>query len=80
MDYFGYDVSDFVPCELCGERAVDINHIKARGMGGSKKMDNIENLMAMCRRCHEVMGDKKEVRHILEMAHENFMMTRKLHI
>lgn len=52
MDYFGYDVGDFIACEVCNSKAVDINHIQPRGMGGSKKKDYIENLIALCRNCH----------------------------
>lgn len=62
LDYFGYDTTDFIPCELCGQKAVDINHIFARGMGGSKSKDVIENLVACCRKCHIQKGDKKQFR------------------
>jgi hypothetical protein len=31
---------------------VDLHHIQARGMGGSKHRDGIENIMALCRPCH----------------------------
>lgn len=48
----GYEVTDFISCEVCGKRAVDIHHIQPRGMGGSKKLDTIDNLMALCRECH----------------------------
>jgi len=48
MDYFGYGDQDFIPCEVCGVRAVDVHHIFGRGKG----KDNIDNLMALCRRCH----------------------------
>ena len=60
FEYFGYDVSDFIPCEICGKMANDIHHIHARGMGGTKQADNIENLMALCRNCHILKGDKKQ--------------------
>ena len=30
FEYFGYDKSDFIACEVCGATAVDINHIDAR--------------------------------------------------
>ena len=52
MEYFDYGLEDFIPCEVCGSKAVDIHHIEARGMGGSKSADTIENLMAVCRSCH----------------------------
>jgi hypothetical protein len=48
----GISPVEFVPCEVCGSRAVDIHHIEPRGMGGSKSRDVIENLMALCRPCH----------------------------
>ena len=35
LDYFSYTTADFIPCEICGNRAVDIHHIEARGIGGS---------------------------------------------
>jgi len=71
FDYFGYDVTSFIPCEICEKKAVDINHIKPRGMGGSKKMDNIENLMAVCRECHIEYGDKKQHIDFLTQIHKD---------
>lgn len=76
MDYFGYDISSFIPCEICGAQAVDINHIKARGMGGSKKMDYIENLMGTCRLHHDMHGDKVGHRAFLIAVHILFMKDR----
>jgi len=48
---------------------VDIHHIDARGMGGGKDADVIENLMAVCRSCHEKYGDKKEYKEFLKRIH-----------
>jgi len=53
MQFFDYGEQDFVMCEMCQQdRAVDIHHIQGRGMGGSKEKDFIENLMGLCRECH----------------------------
>ena len=52
MDYHNYDISDWIACEHCGTTAVDIHHLSGRGIGGSKNKDFIENLIALCRRCH----------------------------
>ena len=68
MKFFGYDTSDFIPCELCGNRAADIHHIDSRKMGGTKGKDVIENLMALCRICVKY-GDIKEWKHYLIERH-----------
>ena len=53
MDFFDYGEQDFVMCEMCQQdRAVDIHHLNPRAMGGSKSKDYIENLMGLCRDCH----------------------------
>lgn len=73
LDYFSFDVSSFIPCELCNKPANDIHHIEARGMGGSKTKDTIENLMALCRECHVTMGDKKQYKDFLKEKHLQFI-------
>ena len=73
LEYFDYDESDFISCEVCGQKAVDIHHISAKGMGGSKKKDVIENLMALCRKCHINLGDKKQWVELLVSVHNRKM-------
>jgi len=75
MDYFGYDTSDFISCEVCGNQAVDINHIIPRGMGGTNKPDEMKNLMAVCRKCHIDFADKKKYHDFLVGKHEEFILT-----
>lgn len=77
MDFFGYHLTDFIPCELCGGKAVDVHHIECRGMGGTKKEDTIENLMALCRGHHVQYGDKKQHKDMLKEVHFNFMKYNK---
>lgn len=77
FDYFGYDESDFVPCEVCGTKAVDIHHIECRGMGGTKQNESIDNLMAVCRECHVKYGDKKEHKEFLKEVHNDKKQRRE---
>ena len=69
LSFFGYDESDFIPCEVCGDQANDIHHIECRGMGGTKQSESIDNLMAVCRKCHEKFGDKKRYKDFLKEIH-----------
>tara|TARA_R100000458_G_C8164403_1_gene167243 strand:+ start:458 stop:679 length:222 start_codon:yes stop_codon:yes gene_type:complete len=60
MKYFDFCLDDFIGCEVCFSRAVDIHHIDPRGLGGSKTKDFIANLVALCRSCHiKAESDKK---------------------
>jgi 5-methylcytosine-specific restriction endonuclease McrA len=69
FNHFGYDISDFIPCEVCDRTAVDIHHIEARGMGGSNTRDVITNLQALCRECHTKFGDQKQYKDFLKEKH-----------
>ena len=71
FDFFGYDISDFIPCEICGKKAVDIHHIENKKSGGnpSGTKDIIENLMALCREDHLKFGDYKEYKQYLKNIH-----------
>lgn len=70
MDHFGYDISSFIDCEVCGKVGNDLHHIEARGMGGTKKGDTIDNLMALCREHHLQYGDKKQYIEFLKEIHK----------
>jgi hypothetical protein len=72
-DSFGYAGDEFIACEVCGARAVDIHHISCRGMGNSQKEERIDNLMAVCRKCHIEYGDKKQYIEMLYDIHFEFM-------
>ena len=65
----GFSITDWIPCEVCGATAQDIHHIEARGMGGSKHADTIDNLMALCRACHNEFGDKTHCKELLKATH-----------
>jgi len=68
LDFFGYSIADFVPCEICSNRCIDIHHILTR----KKRPDlinEISNLMGLCRECHEKFGDKKQYLEFLQEIH-----------
>jgi hypothetical protein len=72
MDYFGYGIDDFIPCEVNGEKAVDIHHIHGRGKG----KDVIENLMAVCRKHHDAAEGKGNTYlhpDMMQIIHNNFL-------
>jgi len=69
MQHFGYVLDDFIECEVCRQRAVDIHHIEPRGMGGSKKKDFIANLVALCRSCHIRAEKEKDFNEIVKVIH-----------
>lgn len=75
FDAFGYYVSDFIPCEVCGNESKATHHIEARKMGGrpNNDMDRIENLMAVCRGCDISYGDKKKFKAMLFKIHKSRM-------
>ncbi len=69
LEGFEYTDTDFIPCEVCGKTATDIHHIDCKGMGGSKTKDTIDNLQALCRKCHVTFGDKKQWMEYLKDIH-----------
>lgn len=75
MKALGYDITDFIPSEISGSKAVDIHHIDCKGMGGnpSKDKDRIENLQAVTREEHLEYGDKKEYLFLLYSTHYSFL-------
>jgi hypothetical protein len=50
MSYFDIGMQDVIYCEKCGARGTDIHHVNGRG----KDKDVIENLIALCRDCHNL--------------------------
>jgi hypothetical protein len=80
LDYFGYCETDVIVCEIpnCRRLGVDLHHINARGMGGSKTKDVIENIMCVCREHHLEYGDKKQYKEYLKQIHLNHINDFKL--
>jgi RNA processing factor Prp31 len=69
--HFNIGLGEYIKCEIpeCGAVAQDIHHIERRGMGGTNKPENIENLMALCRYHHDLLGDRKQFKAYLKEIH-----------
>lgn len=70
--YHHWGPSDFFPCEVCGNRATETHHIFRRGKYGDSA-NIVENLMMVCRTCHESYGDKTEYMMYLLGVHFSFL-------
>lgn len=66
--HFDYCIDDVVPCEMCGSRAVDIHHIHGRGKG----KDTVNNLMALCRKCHRKAHEKLHP-DVVQAIHDRYL-------
>ena len=62
IEALNLSTSDWIGCEYCGKTAVDIHHIKFKSHCGK---DEINNLIALCRECHN-------------LAHDSMMFNQKL--
>lgn len=68
LDHFDYCIDDFIPCECCQGRATEIHHIHNRSHRRDL-LNDINNIMAICRICHTKYGDKKQFVDFLQDIH-----------
>ena len=62
----GYHETDFKPCEISGQRGIDIHHIVNRE-------NRIENLMLLTRELHHDLGEIKSKMYFLLTTHMRFL-------
>ena len=70
LKHFGYGIDDYVPCEICHSPGVDIHHINYKSRGG---VDEIKNLMALCRYHHDLAHEEVLSQEHLQEIHDNFL-------
>ena len=76
LDHFGYSGYEFMPCECCGSACVDVHHIEPRSKFGKTMkwlQDAIENLIGLCRICHDKAHDGTYDKEYLKEIHKAFM-------
>ena len=74
MKHFGYGEQDVILCEACSRQAVDIHHIKYKSRGGT---DDISNLIALCRKCHEMAHNEQLNESDLQYIHNSFLAGKR---
>lgn len=75
-----YDTStgyhDYIDCEVCKGQAVDIHHIIFKSQGGK---DEINNLIALCRSCHNMAHSRTlSGEHLQEIHNKHVLQHTKL--
>jgi len=69
IDFWGYTIADFIPCAYCSSTSVDFHHLVFRSHGGK---DEPDNLIALCRTCHEkAHNDKTFNDYLKELNQDN---------
>jgi 5-methylcytosine-specific restriction endonuclease McrA len=76
LTHFNLSEGEYVPCEMCSSKAVDIHHIIPRSKFGKKRKDEqdlITNLIALCRDCHDLahstdMKEELTIRHLQRIS------------
>ncbi len=71
MDHFNHGEQDVILCEICRRKATDIHHIKYKSRGGK---DEINNLAALCRKCHNDCHDEILSERDMMYTHKRFMV------
>ena len=66
LKYFDYGEQDFIQCENCHNPCADVHHLVFRSQGGN---DSIENLMGLCRKCHDKAHADPEYNEYLKHIH-----------
>ncbi len=65
-------------CTHCKTFAVDTHHYRNKGSGSSKFLDYYENLIPLCRLCHDMAGVDKEFNHLVYIKNlENILEHEK---
>ena len=65
-----------VNCEICGRKAIDLHHIIKRNKNQSK-YDKIENIIALCRSCHEKAHANAITKSVLLYTHRQILANHK---
>lgn len=80
LDYFypAWGPDDHIPCERCGRKAVEVHHTIPKRMGGTTHKYSVEELAAVCRKCHDFAHSSSEALEEIIKYHKIFMEWKKV--
>jgi hypothetical protein len=74
LTYFGYDVSDWIPCECgCGKQATEIHHLVPKSISKAK-INLIDNVCAVSRECHIKADADRKFNEELKLIHRKKLL------
>lgn len=77
LKHFDLGDQDLICCEACGREGrvdgsgFDIHHIHGRVIPDA---NNINNIMCLCRRCHDMAHQEKLSKDTFQYMHNNFLL------
>lgn len=77
--HFDIGAQDFRQCEITGRRGRELHHIFGRVMNehlssrGITDVDDVRNVMALCREAHEFYGQKEQFNDWLWDIHQEYL-------
>lgn len=74
MKHFGLSEGDYIYSEISGQPAIDVHHLNARKIGGSKTKDYIENLIALTREEHMLCENNPRINEIAKEIHRHYLV------
>lgn len=72
MEHFGFDISDFIPCTVCGGRATEIHHLDK-----NHQNNDIENLAAVDRKHHDKCHADPVYNESVKALHKNKLINHE---
>lgn len=79
LKHFGYGEQDIILCENCGMVANDCHHIESAGLGGKRTKNEVGNIIALCRPCHQRAHGVRQPKLTKEYLTEKHLITLKYH-
>jgi len=76
LTYFSYSEGDFIPCEVCGAKCVEVHHLEPKSIAKAKE-NLIDNLIGVCRDCHNQCHSSRQFNEDAKLIHRKKLLSVK---